>query len=414
MSSSSTTNTAAPHVWRGVIMIAILWVGYVNFAMSWVGGSMLSSQIIDYFFGHPVSPIVAQVINYSITTARVIANLLAAIILVKMGPKKAAILALIMLMFSLVAIHMPNYWAYTFARMIMALGGSILVVYVNPVITNYIPQDKKVIAAGFNVLSYNVGAFIASLLFFFFADSLKLDWQLTLTAIASVSVVLLILWLIFAEDFNVHGGGSAVADPTATYGAVIKTSFIWKYTAVFTGFVFLYILALTSLPAILGSTLGLNGALIGLMVAGGAILGTPVGIMYGKKNVNRKTVLYISGFMMVVSMALLFIISYTEYKVMSYLVAFIAGFFMFIQYPIFMNIPHEMKGLSPKKVTIIFGYLWAGTYVGYTLLTIVWSLIWGSYGIEASLVFYVAAAAVLYAVCIALPETNPHNDADKI
>ncbi|MDR2007562.1 MAG: MFS transporter [Alphaproteobacteria bacterium] len=388
-------------------MIAILWCGYVNFAASWVGGSLLGNEIINYFFGHPVSTVVAQVINYSITIARVIANLLAAVILVKLGPKKAAIFAFIMLLFSLVAIQMPNYWAYTVARMIMALGGSILVVYVNPVITNYIPQDKKVIAAGFSVLSYNVGAFIASLLFFFWADALKIDWKMTLTAIASVSVILLILWIIFAEDFNVSAAAKS-NDPTDTYGAVLKDSFIWKYTAVFTGFVFLYILALTSLPAVLGSTLGLNGALIGLMVAGGAILGTPVGIMFGRKDVSRKTVLYISGIMMVVGMALLFIISYTEYKSLSYLVAFIAGFFMFIQYPIFMNIPHEMKGLSPKKVTIIFGYLWAGTYLGYTLLTIIWSIIKDAYGIEASLVFYVLAAAVFYAVCVSLPETNPH------
>ena len=61
---------------QGVLMFTILITAYVVFATNWVAGSTLSKQITDYYFnGEKVSPIISEVVNYTITISRIIANL---------------------------------------------------------------------------------------------------------------------------------------------------------------------------------------------------------------------------------------------------------------------------------------------------------------------------------------------------
>lgn len=108
-----------------------------------VAGSSLTPQITKTFFGGPVDPVVSELVNYSITTARVFANILAAIILMRLGAKKAVGVGVGLLIMGLIAIWMPNYWAYTIARMVMAIGGSMVIVYMNPVVSRYISDPKE-------------------------------------------------------------------------------------------------------------------------------------------------------------------------------------------------------------------------------------------------------------------------------
>ena len=80
---------------QGVIMFTLLICAYIIFATNWVAGSNLSKQITDHYFnGEKVSPIISEIVNYTITIARITANLLAAYILIKLHPRKAAIICL--------------------------------------------------------------------------------------------------------------------------------------------------------------------------------------------------------------------------------------------------------------------------------------------------------------------------------
>ncbi|MCM3054736.1 MULTISPECIES: MFS transporter [Bacillaceae] len=150
---------------KGYFMLAVLWLAYVTFAMNWVAGSSLTPQITKTFFSGPVDPVISELVNYSITTARVFANILAAIILMRLGAKKAVGVGVGLLIMGLIAIWMPNYWAYTIARMVMAIGGLMVIVYMNPVVSRYIsdPKEKLKINAA-NTVSYNIGAFIVAVL----------------------------------------------------------------------------------------------------------------------------------------------------------------------------------------------------------------------------------------------------------
>ena len=139
---------------QGIIMFALLITAYVVSAINWIAGSNLSKQITDHYFnGEKISPIISEVVNYTITIVRIIANLLAAFILIRLHQRKAVLLAL--------------FWLYTISRMIMAFGGSMIIVFINSFVSKFIPNDKKIMTSAIITAAYNVGAALVVILFLF-------------------------------------------------------------------------------------------------------------------------------------------------------------------------------------------------------------------------------------------------------
>lgn len=391
---------------KGYFMMIVLWFAYATFAMNWVAGSSLTPQVTQHFFGNQsVDPLISQLVNYSITTARVFANILAALVLIKLGPKKAPLLALFFLMMSIVAIYLPNYWAYTAARMIMGLGGSMIIVYMNPVVTRYVtnPAEKLRINA-LNTVSYNVGAFIVSVLFTLFANQFIANWELTLTIFASLTAILFILWIVISEEFELN---EATADDTP-YGYLdaIRDPFLWTYAIAFGGFLTLYILSLVGLKPVFDTYTQLNGSLVNLFVSGAGIIGTFVGLWIGNLGKPRKPILLISGVIMIGSFIVTVALANVS-PILAYMFAFISGFAMYVQYPIFMNLAHERKGMTPQKITVLFGLFWAIAYATQTLFTIAWSFTLGQFGYRLSMIVFFVFCSVYVIFGFFLPETKP-------
>jgi MFS family permease len=397
---------------NGYFMMAVLWFAYVTFAMNWVAGSSLTPQITQTFFDGPVNPVISQLVNYSITTARVFANILAAIVLMKLGPKKAAGAAIGLLMMGLVAIYLPNYWAYTLARMVMAIGGSMVIVYMNPVVAHYVTNSKiKLRINAANTVSYNVGAFIVAILFTLFANQMVANWRLTLTIFASLTILVFASWLWKAENFDPKENGSGQTEEYG-YKDAIKDGFLWRYGMAFASFLTLYVLSLVSFKAIFDEYTLLNGSVTNLLISGFGILGTFLGIAIGNKGVARKPVLVLSGIVMVGAFALALAFA-NKIPVLSYALLSISGFAMFIQYPIFLNLPHELKGMTPQRLTLMFGLFWAIAYAGQTIATIVWSYILGSAGYTAAMIFFIAVSSMYIFLAATFPETRKRKKEKK-
>lgn len=391
---------------KGYFMMAVLWFAYATFAMNWVAGSSLTPQITGHFFGdQTVDPLVSQLVNYSITTARVFANMLAALVLIKLGPKKAPLLALFFLMMSIVAIYLPNYWAYTAARMVMGLGGSMIIVYMNPIVTRYItdPTEKLRVNA-LNTVSYNVGAFVVSVLFTFFATRFVANWELTLTLFASLTALLFVIWLIVGEDFELDA--SSADDTPYGYRDAMRDPFLWTYAIAFGGFLTLYILSLVGLKPVFDTYTQLNGSLVNLFVSGAGIVGTFVGLRIGKRGTPRKPILLTSGAVMIGSFALTVAFGNVS-PMLAYFFAFVSGFAMYIQYPIFMNLAHERSGMTPQKITVLFGLFWAIAYATQTLFTVAWSYTLGQFGYAISMIVFFLFCSVYLVFSFFLPETKP-------
>lgn len=400
------------HTRKGYFMMAVLWVAYVTFAANWVAGSSLTPQITKTFFGGPVDPVISQLVNYSITTARVFANILAAVVLMKLGPKKAAGVAIGLLMMGLVAIYLPNYWAYTAARMVMAVGGSMVIVYMNPIVAHYVsnPSTKLRINAA-NTVSYNVGAFVVAVLFTLFANQMVANWRLTLTFFASLTLLFFVAWLWKAESFEVKENSDGKADDYG-YKDAIKDGFLWRYGLAFASFLTLYVLSLVSFKAIFDEYTLLNGSVTNLLISGFAIIGTFAGIAIGNKGIPRKPALVITGIVMVSTFALTLVFA-NKNPLLAYTFVSISGFAMFTQYPIFLNLPHELKGMNPKRLTIMFGLFWALAYAGQTIATISWSFILGHSGYIPAMIFFIAVSSVYIFLAATFPETSPKGAASK-
>ena len=397
---------------KGYFMMAVLWLAYVTFAMNWVAGSSLTPQITKTFFGGSVDPLISQLVNYSITTARVFANILAAVILMKLGPKKAAGTAIGLLMMGLVAIYLPNYWAYTAARMVMAVGGSMVIVYMNPVVAHYITNSRvKLRINAANTVAYNAGAFIVAILFTVFANQMVANWRLTLTFFASLTILFFIGWLWKAENFETKEASSS---GTESYGYkdALKDGFLWRYGLAFASFLTLYVLSLVSFKAIFDQYTLLNGSVTNLLISGFGILGTFAGIAIGNRGVPRKPILMASGIVMVGTFALGLVFA-NKIPALSYILIAISGFAMYIQYPIFLNLPHELKGMTPQKLTIMFGLFWAIAYAGQTIATIIWSYLLGAAGYTPAMIFFIAASSVYIFMAATFPETREKKAASR-
>ena len=386
----------------GILMFFTLFAAYVTFAASWVGGSNLGPQIIHTYFDGNVSPVISQVVNYTITIARVIANFLAALVLMKLGIKRAAQFALLLLSFSLVAAWMPNYWMYVGARMLMALGGSMIMVYMNPIVVKFVSREQKIFYSSFITASYNIGAFIMAIAFVLFANAMRYNWRITLSCIAILSIIFFTIWLFKSEDFATSSNEKVEND--YSYGTAIKDLFVWKFSIGFSAFLFLYVMTLTSLPPTLtGFFSGFKSEAMICAVSGGGMVGTLL-MLKVKLERKRKPVLLALGTIAIASISIAVFFARIA-PIVSYVLLFIGGIALFAQYPIYLNIPHELPNMTPQKSTLMFGIIWALTYGMYTILNIIWSLVLGSSGLMVSNIFYIVASCLYLVAIIFLPET---------
>lgn len=412
---------------KGILMFILLLSSYVVFATNWVAGSNLSKQITSYYFdGKAVSPIISEVVNYSITIARIIANLLAAFVLLKLKPRKAAMFALFCLCFSFIAIFTPNYWLYTISRMVMALGGSMIIVFINTFVAKFVSRDKKIITSAFITAAYNFGAATVAILFFLFKEEFTKNWQNTMIGFSVLSIIILVIWIIISEDFkptvawktpnyfvqkfyleSLEYSNETLTKKSYSYKDAFRDKFIYFFSLGFGGFLFLYVMPLVSLPNRVASAVGgeFKPEFMILSVTLGGIIGTIVSIFLGRFNFKRKPFLFSCGLVMVSSMALGLCIVYNSPSI-AYLLFALAGFVMYIQYPVYLNIPYELPDINPQKLTIMFGMFWAFGYTVYTIFNFIWSLILQSYGYQTSIIFYILGSCIYLIFVLTFPETS--------
>ncbi|MBF0714221.1 MFS transporter [Gemella sp. GH3] len=407
-------------------MFVLLLFAYVVFATNWVAGSNLSKQITHYYFnGKEVSPIISEVVNYTITIARIISNLLAAYILIKLNPRKAVIFALICLSFSFVAIFSPNYWLYTFARMIMAFGGSMIIVFINTFVAKFVSKDKRIITSALTTAAYNFGAALVAILFYIFKDMFISNWRYTMIGFSIFSIVLLVTWTIIAEDFkptvtwktpnyfvqklyleSLENSSTTKSNKSYTYKDAFKDKFIYFFALGFGGFLFLYVMPLVSLPNKVAQAVGGNfkPEFMILSVTLGGIIGTIVSMFFSKLRFRRKPFLIAHGILMISSMFIGLQVVYYNPN-LAYSLFAISGFFMYSQYPVYLNYPYELPEVSSQKLTIMFGVFWAFGYAIYTIFNFLWSIILQNYGYNTSIMFYILASCSYVIFIFTFPET---------
>ena len=98
-------------------------------------------------------------------------------------------------------------------------------------------------------------------------------------------------------------------------------------------------------------------------------------------------------------------ISTTSPKI-AYAAAFLAGFFMFLPMTALTTLPQELPGMTPARVTVVFGMFWAIAYIVETILMIVAGWIADKVGLFEAAVFVAVCSSSAFLVSFLLPETG--------
>ena len=97
----------------------------------------------------------------------------------------------------------------------------------------------------------------------------------------------------------------------------------------------------------------------------------------------------------------------TNNSMLAYMAAFLAGFFMFLPMTCLLTLPQELPGMTPGRVTVIFGMFWSISYFVETILMFMAGMLadWTGDKTTAAM-FAVACSASFFITSFFLPETG--------
>lgn len=387
---------------RKHIIEIVIFLTYSLFAMSWVAGSMMTKDIMSFYNIDGMAA--ATWMTNAITIAKIIGNLLAAWLLIKLGPKKAFACASVLIVLGALGAFASTYPIYVFSRLVMGFGGAFAIVYFNPIVIQYFSADERPIVNGINAAAFNMGNLLA-LLFTGSLLSYFQVWQNVILAISGLSLLVLIVWWLISADFSVAGG---LKNNTHTYNLSdgIKESVNWWLPIAYSGLLFCYISIFVLFPLV-PSFAAEAKYLSSIMISAGMV-GTIAGILAVKRLPLRIPVIRFCGLAMTIFAAIMI---FTSNAYVAYISAFMAGFFMFMPMTALITLPQELPDMTPARITVIFGMFWSISYLIETGLMYIAGVISDTTGdIAMAATFAVACSSTFFLASFFLPETGKKPD----
>nr|WP_155129916.1 MFS transporter [Pseudovibrio flavus]MTI17440.1 MFS transporter [Pseudovibrio flavus] len=388
----------------------IVWLTYALFGASWIASTMMTMNILDTYNVEGYAA--ASWITNAITISKIIGNLMAAWFLVKLGPKWAFGIASALIVCGGAAAFANSYPMYFVFRLIMGFGGAFIIVYFNPIVVNYFTPAERPIINGINMTSFNTGNLVG-LVFTGSLLSMMGTWQNVLLLVSAVSGIALVLWFLFADDFEVQG--KTQSGTVETYGLSdgLKEPVNWYLPICFSGILFCYIAAASLFPLI--PTFAVKANYLSAMLLGFGVIGSLAGIPVALKFPLRKPVIQVCGILATSFVALMV---FTQNPVLASVSACLAGLFMFLPSAAIFSMPHEYPKVSPARVTVAFGMFWSISYAVVAVMMYVAGALADYTGdIANAAKLAVAASSSLFILSFILPETGkrkPNLDIAKV
>lgn len=392
---------------KKTVIEIIIFLTYALFAFAWVAGSILSKQITADFNVQGVTA--ATWATNAITIAKVIGNLIAAAILVRLRPKMAFAFASLLIVAGAFGAWGDSYFMYVMSRLVMGFGGAFVIVYFGPIVMNYFTPEERPLLNGINSIAFNTGNLLALMFTGLLLTGLG-SWRSVLIAIGVASAVLLVLWLIISEDFPLGAKSAAAAEEKPyTLAEGVRDPFNWFLPFCYSGILFAYISVFTLFPLI--PSFAVPGKNLSILMISAGMVGTLVGIVAARKYPLRIPLIRYSGLALVVFIAITIL---TGNKLLAYASAFLAGFFMFLPITALMTLPQELPGMTPGRVTVVYGMFWSVAYIIETILMYAASTVADVTGdpFKAAL-FVLVCSTSAFIASFFLPETGAKTAAAK-
>ncbi|KII75657.1 MFS transporter [Vibrio renipiscarius] len=377
-----------------------IFLTYALFAMSWVAGSMMTPNIMAFYNIEGMAA--ATWMNNAITIAKIIGNLAAAWLLVKMGPKKAFAIASLLIAAGAAGVFAGSYSLYVVSRLVMGFGGAFAIVYFNPIVINYFNAEERPMINGINAAAFNMGNLLA-LLFTGSLLSTLGNWQNVILAISAISLAVLVVWWFVSDDFSLSASASG-DKPQVTYTLKdgVKESVNWWLPIAYSGLLFCYISVFALFPLV--PTFAAEAKYLSSIMIGAGMVGTIAGIMIVKRYPLRVPVIRGCGLAMTLFAAVMIT---TSNATIAYAAAFMAGFFMFMPMTALVTLPQELPNMTPARITVIFGMFWSISYMIETVLMFLAGVLADTTGnIAYAATFAVICSSTFFLASFFLPETG--------
>ncbi|MCA0900342.1 MULTISPECIES: MFS transporter [Microbulbifer] len=383
---------------KKTVLEILMFSAYALFAASWVSGAILTPAIQSSFGEEGFAN--ATWGSNVITIAKIVGNLAAAALLMRLGAKRAFLIAIILIAAGGFGALAGSYGAWLMSRLALGLGGALAIVYFAPVVLHYFSAEERPLINGINAAAFNAGNLLALLTTTALLSWLG-SWQSVVVLYGVMVLALGILWWLSAENFPLSGGGDK---PQEEYGfrQGAREGFNWWLPLAYCGVLFCYIAVFALFPLIDGFAVASNH-LSAVMIAAGMV-GTVAGIIVTKRYPLRLPVLRFGGLALVVFAALMVT---SRDPMIAYTAAALAGFCMFLPMTALVTLPQELPGMTPAKITVTFAMFWSVSYGVETVLMYGAGVLADVTGEPATAAYFaVACSASLFVFSFLLPESG--------
>ena len=376
----------------------LMFSAYALFAASWVSGAILTPAI-QASFGEEGFANATWGSNV-ITIAKIVGNLAAAALLMRLGAKRAFAIAIILIAAGGFGALAGSYGGWLVSRLALGLGGALAIVYFAPVVLHYFAAEERPMINGINAAAFNTGNLLALLTTTTLLAWLG-SWQSVVVLYGVMVLALGVLWWLTAENFSLSGGGDK---PAENYGFKqgVKEGFNWWLPLAYCGVLFCYIAVFALFPLIDGFAVA-SHHLSAVMIAAGMV-GTVAGIIVTKRFPLRLPVLRFGGLALVIFAALMVT---SRDPIIAYTAAALAGFCMFLPMTALVTLPQELPGMTPARITVTFAMFWSISYGVETVLMFGAGVLADITGEPATAAYFaVACSASLFVFSFLLPESG--------
>lgn len=378
---------------------AVVFITYVLFSLTWVAASLMTREVMESFGIGSYTQ--ATWATNAVTTAKILGNFLAAWLLVRLGIRKAFLTASALIAAGAIGAFAGQYSFFVFSRLLMGLGGAVILVYFNPIVVRYFTRTERTLVNGFNSAAFNVGSLFAVLCTFSLLAWFG-SWQKVLLLFSGCSFLLFCCAVFVLEDFSPATGNPADAPERYGIRDGLKEPVIWFLPLTNSGFLFCYLSVFSLFPLIPDFPVPAD-RLAAVLVAGG-VVGSAACVPFMRRFPLRLPIIRYAG--LLVTLATGLTLSVTT-PVLAYAMAFIAGFFMYFPLPALYSVGQELPGMTPAKVTVVFSIFWSVVYSIVTVLMPIAGLIADTTGsVRLAAFFAVACSLTFFFGSFLLPETG--------
>lgn len=387
----------------GLLLWFLILFGYFLFVFNWIIMNQLQGRVASNtgwesaFFTQTPSTTTSQAINYTITLMRGVGSIGAGIVIAKLGHKKSVLIAMGLVSTSFLAItagywhNIGGYVIFIIARMLMAVGGTVLIAYTQPIIASFFKPKGKSMLSRINSFGSNFGTMVPLILFAIpvIQNSMLTHWQTWGFVISIIPLILMIAYWILANDIEIAAQAKGFENSKrklkeSTWKSVAKDKNTWTLS-IFFGFWLTTVTAImlitrdhfnflhiqnfgymSELDKQLPAILFLLAVIPGIWAVGWIL----------KTNIDRR--LYIS---IVTGIGALCLIGthlctvYVENVAPAAILMFIAGIALWGIQGVFLNNPHEDKANSPQRVGIVVSFAFGVGYVMFTIFNILLAVV---------------------------------------